>query len=72
MRSGFARSRDRLEAGLKAEGFAVLPSQGTYFLLLDLEGLGRRPGRRDLRRAGRARSGGWRRSRCRLSTRRTR
>ena len=40
MREGFARSRDRLEAGLKAEGFAVLPSQGTYFLLLDLKASG--------------------------------
>jgi aspartate/methionine/tyrosine aminotransferase len=40
MRGGFARSRDRLEAGLKAEGFAVLPSQGTYFLLLDLKASG--------------------------------
>jgi len=37
---GFARSRDRLAAGLKAEGFAVLPSQGTYFLLLDLKASG--------------------------------
>ena len=40
MRSGFARSRDRLAAGLTAEGFAVLPSQGTYFLLLDLAASG--------------------------------
>ena len=40
MRQGFARSRDRLEAGLKARGFSVLPSQGTYFLLLDLEASG--------------------------------
>ncbi|MGZ3273460.1 MAG: aminotransferase [Caulobacteraceae bacterium] len=37
---GFARSRDRLAAGLQAEGFAVLPSQGTYFLLLDLKASG--------------------------------
>ena len=29
MREGFARSRDRLAAGLQAEGFSVLPSQGT-------------------------------------------
>ena len=36
----FARSRDRLAAGLTAEGFAVLPSQGTYFLLLDLKASG--------------------------------
>jgi aspartate/methionine/tyrosine aminotransferase len=40
MREGFARSRDRLQAGLKAEGFAVLPSQGTYFLLVDLKASG--------------------------------
>jgi N-succinyldiaminopimelate aminotransferase len=37
MRAALARSRDRLADGLRAEGFAVLPSQGTYFLLLDLE-----------------------------------
>jgi aspartate/methionine/tyrosine aminotransferase len=40
MRDGFARSRDRLAAGLKAEGFAVLPSQGTYFMLVDLPASG--------------------------------
>jgi N-succinyldiaminopimelate aminotransferase len=40
MRQGFARSRDRLAEGLKAEGFSVLPSQGTYFLLVDLEASG--------------------------------
>jgi N-succinyldiaminopimelate aminotransferase len=40
MRTGFARSRDRLAAGLEAEGFSLLPSQGTYFLLLDLEASG--------------------------------
>jgi aspartate/methionine/tyrosine aminotransferase len=40
MREGFARSRDRLAAGLRTEGFAVLPSQGTYFLLLDLKASG--------------------------------
>jgi N-succinyldiaminopimelate aminotransferase len=40
MRDGFARSRDRLATGLAAEGFAVLPSQGTYFLLVDLAGSG--------------------------------
>jgi aspartate/methionine/tyrosine aminotransferase len=39
-REAFARSRDRLRQGLKAEGFAVLPSQGTYFLLLDLKASG--------------------------------
>ena len=31
-----ARSRDRLAAGLVREGFAVLESQGTYFLNIDL------------------------------------
>ncbi|MEI9964112.1 MAG: aminotransferase [Caulobacteraceae bacterium] len=36
MRSGFARSRDRLAGGLAAEGFAVIPSEGTYFLNIDL------------------------------------
>jgi aspartate/methionine/tyrosine aminotransferase len=40
MRAGFQRSRDRLAAGLAAEGFSVLPSQGTYFLLLDLAASG--------------------------------
>jgi N-succinyldiaminopimelate aminotransferase len=40
MRQGYARSRDRLAAGLRVEGFSVLPSQGTYFLLLDLEASG--------------------------------
>jgi N-succinyldiaminopimelate aminotransferase len=35
-----ARSRDRLTDGLRREGFAVLPSQGTYFLNIDLPGSG--------------------------------
>lgn len=34
------RSRDRLSAALAAEGFAVLPSQGTYFLTVDLTASG--------------------------------
>ena len=34
------RSRDRLTDGLRREGFAVLPSAGTYFLNIDLEGSG--------------------------------
>ncbi len=34
------RSRERLAAGLAAEGFAVLPSQATYFLTLDLTASG--------------------------------
>ena len=32
----FANSRDRLAAGLAAEGFAILPAEGTYFLAVDL------------------------------------
>jgi N-succinyldiaminopimelate aminotransferase len=35
-----ARSHDRLAAGLQREGFAVLPSQGTYFLNVDLAASG--------------------------------
>jgi N-succinyldiaminopimelate aminotransferase len=35
-----ARSRDRLSDGLRREGFAVLESQGTYFLNIDLSGSG--------------------------------
>lgn len=34
------RSRDRLSEGLKREGFAVLPTQGTYFLNVDLAASG--------------------------------
>jgi aspartate/methionine/tyrosine aminotransferase len=34
------RSRDRLTESLRAEGFAVLPSQGTYFLNVDLAASG--------------------------------
>lgn len=33
-------SRDRLAGGLRREGFAVLPSQGTYFLNVDLAASG--------------------------------
>ncbi len=40
MRADFQRSRDRLAAGLTGEGFALLPSQGTYFLNLDLAASG--------------------------------
>jgi aspartate/methionine/tyrosine aminotransferase len=40
MRAGFARSRDRLEAGLKGAGFATLTSQGTYFISVDLDASG--------------------------------
>lgn len=34
------RSRERLRAGLEAEGFRTLPSEGTYFLNIDLPGSG--------------------------------
>jgi aspartate/methionine/tyrosine aminotransferase len=40
MPEGLARSRDRLAEGLTREGFRVLPSQGTYFLNIDLPGSG--------------------------------
>ena len=40
MADDLAASRDQLSAALKAEGFAVLPSQGTYFLNIDLPGSG--------------------------------
>jgi aspartate/methionine/tyrosine aminotransferase len=40
MRAGFARSRDRLAEGLAAEGFAVIPSEGTYFLNVDIAASG--------------------------------
>lgn len=40
MRETYARSRDRLAAGLKAEGFALLPSESTWFLNLDLAASG--------------------------------
>ena len=40
MREGYARSRDRLAAGLTAEGFAVLPSESTWFLNIDLAASG--------------------------------
>jgi aspartate/methionine/tyrosine aminotransferase len=40
MPRGLEKSRDRLSDGLKREGFAVLPSQGTYFLNVDLAASG--------------------------------
>ena len=40
MRAEFARSRDRLTDALRAEGWGVLPSEGTYFLSLDLAASG--------------------------------
>ena len=36
----FAAARDRLQQGLEAQGFAVLPAEGTYFLSVDLAGSG--------------------------------
>ncbi|MCA6295853.1 MAG: aminotransferase [Phenylobacterium sp.] len=40
MRRDLQRSRDRLATGLTREGFAVLPSSGTYFLNVDLQASG--------------------------------
>ena len=40
MRAIYARSRDRLAAGLSQEGFSVIPSEGTYFLNIDLAASG--------------------------------
>ncbi|MCB8819335.1 aminotransferase [Microvirga rosea] len=40
MRRDFARSRDRFAAGLNTLGFDVIPSQGTYFLNIDIAPLG--------------------------------
>jgi len=40
MRRTFARSRDRFTAGLRTLGFDVIPSQGTYFLNIDITPLG--------------------------------
>lgn len=40
MRNGLQTSRDRLAAALKAEGFVTTPSQGTYFLGVDLRASG--------------------------------
>ncbi len=40
MRQNFARSRDRFTAGLQTLGFQVIPSQGTYFLNIDITPLG--------------------------------
>lgn len=42
-----ARSRDRLAEGLRREGFAVLASEGTYFLNIDLPASGVTLGDRD-------------------------
>lgn len=40
MRKDLTRSRDRLTKGLESLGLPVLPSQGTYFLTVDLSPLG--------------------------------
>ena len=40
MRATYARSRDRLATGLGQEGFALIPSEGTYFLNIDLSASG--------------------------------
>lgn len=40
MRAGYARSKARLEAGLQAEGFKLLPCEGTYFINIDLAASG--------------------------------
>lgn len=40
MRAGFQRSRDRLVSALHDEGFATLPSQGAYFVSVDLRSSG--------------------------------
>ena len=40
MPAAMQRSRDRLTAGLRAAGYAVLESQGTYFLNVDLAASG--------------------------------
>ncbi|MCC2095719.1 MAG: aminotransferase [Hyphomicrobiales bacterium] len=40
MRLNYGRSRDRLCDGLSGLGFSVIPSQGTYFVTVDIEPLG--------------------------------
>jgi aspartate/methionine/tyrosine aminotransferase len=40
MRKTFERSRDRFTDGLRGLGFDVIPSQGTYFLNIDIAPLG--------------------------------
>jgi len=47
MPGALAASRDRLTEALRREGFAVLPSQGTYFLNVDLAASGIGLGDRD-------------------------
>jgi len=38
--AAFAAARDRLSAGLEAQGYAALPAEGTYFLSIDLAASG--------------------------------
>jgi aspartate/methionine/tyrosine aminotransferase len=40
VRAGFERGRDRLAAGLRQTGYAVLPAAGAYFLSVDLAASG--------------------------------
>lgn len=40
MRTAFQRSRDRLVSALQTEGFVTLPSQGAYFVSIDLAASG--------------------------------
>lgn len=40
MRTGYARSRDRLADGLTRLGFRVLPARATWFLNIDIAGMG--------------------------------
>lgn len=40
LRADLARSRDRFTSGLRILGFDVIPSQGTYFLNIDISPLG--------------------------------
>jgi aspartate/methionine/tyrosine aminotransferase len=40
LRRDLSRSRDRFTAGLETLGFQVIPSQGTYFLNIDISPLG--------------------------------
>nr|PZN41365.1 MAG: aminotransferase [Pseudomonadota bacterium] len=40
MRRDFARSRDRFTQGLRSLGLSVLPSEGTYFVNIDIAPLG--------------------------------
>jgi N-succinyldiaminopimelate aminotransferase len=47
MRSEFQRGRDRLTQGLRAAGFSVLDSDGTYFACVDLPASGVTLGARD-------------------------